>query len=421
MHPLLRLTARFTAAFAGYVLVAHGAALADCIADAQSSTGIVSNGINNINGILFPNGLPTGGGTQNMIGFSWMQSAIDVVKAVFYALLGIQIIQDVADYMLETAGGGSLSGFFTRYGRMLLINGITVICFINAPTIVTSAFQGASEAGTLITHSQSPAFISDILNPFTFRPGTLAEEGSCLAKNMWENAKQVDDSIVRHAAHDSFGDFSEPKDWNSGVSLFNTFGMLGGSLQTLFPNLWTMLFQLLEVTAATAVASLCVWVVFSVIAIAFAFASLEIAFVCGIGMISMGGLGHRAFHTLPHAFLNRAFGMLMKIIALGAIVGLGQGNVANWQAAVSPAGPDDFTTACLSVGIMALCYLIVTLKLPASVEASFGGGFAGGLGGGGMVGSLAQRAAGMVARAASRGASGLSARGVSPSGNSRQV
>jgi hypothetical protein len=319
--------------------------------------------------------LPYPAAMNNLGWLTWMQNGLYIAQYIFFALLGIQIIQDVADYMLETAGGGSLSGFLTRYAKMLLLNGLTIVCFLNSPQIIASAFSAAAGAGIAITGQQAPSQVSDILNPATFKPGYLAAEGSCLANDVWTVVHETYAYQNEQFVNTQFGGWDKSSDWtiNNWTSALGDFFQ---SIGTLIPNGLELLGLLLFMVGCATICSLLIWVTFLALSIMFLFVSLEVVFISGIGMISMGALGHRSFHQLPIGFLNRCFGLMMKVVALGALVGIGDQLVPTWetQIMVGPLDPVYFGSLFVNLGFMAITYLFLALKLPESVDATFGGG-----------------------------------------------
>jgi hypothetical protein len=391
------------------------ALIPDCInaamAASSSGVGTIANDMTNLVGKTYG----ANGGL-----FGWMQNAVDGMELIFAGLLAIQIIQDVADYMFETAGNGSLSGFFTRYAKMLVTNGIVIVVFLNAPLLVTNAFGGATDAGMKIIGAQAspPPFLADLTDMTTFKPGALAVEGGCLAANMWTSSQYIYNDRVWL----TFGNIEDPSQWNNAIAFFNSLGNLFRDLGGLMDMVWDLFATFL----ATLVGSACVWIVFALMSLMYALVSLEVVFICGIGAISLGGLGHRAFHQLPTSFLTRAFGLLMKVVALGAIVALGQFMVSDFEniiANVLTLPPRDQTNAAvtgfINIAITSVCYYIAAVKIPAAVEITFSGANTSGFGAGMGIGGAARQAFGAVKGGARAAAARVSRAG--GSGNARQV
>jgi hypothetical protein len=323
--------------FAYYMIFVHGAAAADtptasCAASAAAQAG--SPG-------MLSQSLAQMGGESGM--GQWMANAINLVRFIFFALLFVQITQDVIDYLLQTAGGGSLAGFFGQYGRILFTNLLIVGLFVNLPAITTAFFSSASYVGQQVSGIQPGAgsWYSDI---FSFQPNVIADEGSCLQSDI----------------DTAFASLAEKKltwSWtNMGQSLKSFAEYITG---------W-IIASLLGASVAN--------IAYLVIACIFTFVALEVYFVAGLGMITAGAMSYRPLWFMPMAFRTAAFGLFMKVASLGAIASFGTQEADTWASAIMSVQTfDALIPVAKAVMYGCIAFTILVVFMPAIIGKHFGG------------------------------------------------
>jgi hypothetical protein len=371
-------------AFAVYVLLGHWSASAFTPATPATCTSAALASSYSPGGVSSAWSSLAGGGTT---GFSsWMGNAIGVVRALFIALLGLQIVQDVVEYYLQTSGHGSIAGFFGAYARVMLINLAMVGIFISLPALALDFFSSAGAAGIAVSGAAAQPYASNIFSGF--QPGIISDMGDCLADTMTT-------SLANNTAKVHYS-------WTN----------IGQDIQNAMQYI-TAWFEI------RIVGSSMVQLAFLVIAIIYMFVALEVFFVAGLGLLTGAGLGHRAFYSLPLSFLGTAFGLFMKIASLGALSGMGVNLSGDWQTSLLAADTlAKLSHEASSIGWQAFGFMILAGFLPLVIGKHFGGSALGSAAGSAL-GSAAGQAAGAATKGGSGGGGGASRSGnnSSPSSN----
>lgn len=325
-------------AFAFYMIYLHGAAAASgpgpsCAAWASteaSTPGPLSQALSNM----------TGGNTVSQ----WMNNATSFVAVVFWSLMVVQITQDVIDYVFQTAGNGSLGGFIGQYGRVLFMNLIIAGLFTNLPTITYDFFASASEVGQAVTGVTPAPWYSNI---FSFQPGIISDEGVCVQDEM-------DSSFYTLA--------NQKMQWS--------WTNVGKSLQNAVEYITSWGEEFLGASVVN--------IAFTVIAVIFTFTALEVFFIAGLGMVTLGGMSYRALWFMPMAYRAAAFGLFMKIAALGAISAFGTQEADTWASMIANATSlDQLGPICQQIMYAAIGFALLGGFMPGIVGKHFGGGFLG--------------------------------------------
>lgn len=325
-------------AFAFYVMYLHSPAAASgpgpscqAWASSEASTpGPLSQALSNM----------TGGNTVSQ----WMNNATTFVAVIFWSLMVVQITQDLIDYMFQTAASGTLAGFMGQYGRVLLMNLILAALFTNLPTITYDFFASASEVGQAVTGVTPAPWYSNI---FSFQPGIISDEGVCVQDEM-------DSSFYTLA--------NQKMQWS--------WTNVGKSLQNAVEYVTSWGEEFLGASAVN--------IAYTIIAVIFTFTALEVFFIAGLGMVTLGGMSHRALWFMPMAYRAAAFGLFMKIAALGAISAFGTQEADTWAQMIANATSlDQLGPICQQIMYAAIGFAILGGFMPGIVGKHFGGGFLG--------------------------------------------
>lgn len=325
--------------FAFYMMFVHGPAAAagpgsSCAtwaATQAGSPGALSQALTDM----------TGGQTIT----EWMNNALRFVGVVFWALMVVQITQDLIDYLFQTAGSGSLAGFVGQYGRILVMNLLLATLFTNMPTIVYDFFSAAGEVGQAVTGAQKAPWFSDI---FTFQPGLVADEGACVSDEM----------------DATFADLAQKK-------LTFSWTDIGHSMQSAVEYVTAWI-------DASLIGATVVNIAYLIVAIVFTFVSLEVFFVGALGIISLGGMSHRALWFMPMMYRTACFGLFMKVAALGAISAFGTNEADTWASMIAGVqSMDKLVPVAKEVMYGAIGFALIAGFLPGIIGKHFHGGHMG--------------------------------------------
>lgn len=335
---LIKSAAVLPLAFAFYVMYLHSPAAAagpgpscQAWATSEASTpGPLSQALSNM----------TGGSTVS----TWMNNAVVFVGVIFWALMVVQLTQDIIDYMFQTAGAGTLGGFFGQYGRVLLMNLLIAGLFVNLPSITYDFFSSASQAGQAVTGVAPAPWYSNIFN---FQPGIISDEGVCVQDEM-------------DTAFYTLANKKMQLSWTN----------IGQSLQAVMEYVTAWFSEFVGASVVN--------IAYLIIAVVFTFVALEVFFIAGLGMITLGGMSHRALWFMPMGYRAAAFSLFMKIAALGAISAFGVQEADTWAQMIAGATSlEQLVPICKEIMYGGIGFALLGGFMPGIIGKHFGGAYMG--------------------------------------------